>query len=104
MDIEILKELSEEYGIPVERIKSYYNKLQEYPFVENSDEDLVKECLERIVQDVSTNEFLKENNQNQRQKQLKYSISDALYNVYGDEAINYLDEDYIEKNQKRHNL
>lgn len=105
IDLEVLKELSEEYGISLNAIKSYCNRLMGYDFVKDNDESLFYECLERIVQDACTNEFIKEKSDSEDdQKKIEYSISDALYNVYGDDVLSYLDEDYINENQQKYGL
>ena len=98
------KSLEEDYGISLDRIKSYYLKLQDLDIVRDNDEILMLECLERIVQDMSTNELIKskENGAYQTQKDYNYIFSDALYNVYGEKSEPYLDEKYKEENQNRH--
>lgn len=102
--LEFCKNLENEYGISLNRIKSYYSKLMNIPCVSENDEELLMECLERIVQDMSTNEFIrsKENNAEQIQKEYNYIFSDALYNVYGDDSTDYLDENYKKMNEYRH--
>ena len=109
MELELLKQLSEEYDISIDRVKSYYASIINLPFVEDYGEDMLMECLEKIVQDVKTNEFAKQQFKDThvpstKFKPLQYSISDALYTTYGDEAIPYLSKDYVIENENRYKM
>jgi len=108
MEEERLEQIAEEYDISISRVKSYYEILKKYPVVESYNEELLFECLEEVVQDMSTNEFIIEDTDKftheDKIKPLKYSISDALYRTYGDDAVPYLDETYIKENSHRHGL
>ena len=110
IELNVLEELANEYEIPLEKVKLYYNMLLEIPCVMSYDVDMLYECLVNIIQDVKTSEFVEEEKEKmgafvgKEAKTLNYSISDALYRTYGDEAIPYLSEEYIEENKTRYSL
>ena len=111
MDIELeLQEMSVEYGISLPRIQKYYDMISRMPFVKDYGEDLLLECVENIVQDMTTNDFKSEEARkvgkvNERKpKNLNYSISDSLFRTYGEVALPYLDPEYVEHNEDRYSL
>lgn len=108
---EIFNELKEDYNVTLDFIKDIYDLLKEKPFISEED-DRIFECLEMIVQDESEKnnrlDTIKELGENHitmaSPKSLQYSINDALYRVYGEEIIDYLDKEYIKENQYRYSI
>ena len=101
---EKLKTIAEEYGTTMSHIIRYYNLLRHYPCVINNDEELFYECLQTLIQDRISETFQSQEKDFFDTKSLDYSISDALYRVYQDEAIPYLDAKYVELNDLRYHI
>lgn len=108
IDEEKLLELENEYEMSFSEIMKYYTSLKSIPCVERGSEESFMDCLETLIQDRVSDSFKKEQmlnsglNENyvmDAQKSLEYSISDALYRVYEDEAIPYLTEEYKQERQ-----
>ena len=107
----IFNELTENYNVSLEFIKDIYDLLKEKPFISEED-DRIFTCLEMIVQDESEKnnriDTIKELGKSYitmgAPKTLQYSINDALYQVYGEDIVSYLDDEYIEINQKRYGI
>ena len=107
MNKEVFTNLSEEYDIPVGRVKNYFAKLMTYQIFEESDEELQRDCLEAVVSDASSNKFFREeiddkDVQRDHHKSLTYCYSDALFRTYGDQASPYLDDEYRRENSIRY--
>ncbi len=108
IDREKLLELESEYEIGFSEILKYYTALKSIPCVERGSEENFSDCLETLIQDRISNSFKKEQMLNNRfdeknimftQKSLEYSISDALYRIYDEDAIPYLTEEYKQERQ-----
>ena len=107
----IFNELAENYNVSLEFIKDIYDLLKEKPFI-NEEDDRIFDCLEMIVQDESEkNNYLEAKKESNNigltmvePKTLEYSINDALYQVYGEDIVSYLDDDYIEINKTRYGI
>ena len=109
VDTEELKAISDNYEIPFKTVMDVYLRLKEIPCVETKDEFMLAECVERVVQGLCTNDLLKKyametNIHTLDHTTMEHNISDALFHIYGDESIPYLDEKYIKDNQKRFSL
>ena len=105
-DFDELKELAEELQFPISEIIGYYEKIKCYPCVINrNDKQLLFECLYLIVFDIvcdrvsfscSINEYDRlscgdfKSHVEKGYKSVDDSISEALYRIYGDEALNDL--------------
>lgn len=81
-----------------------YEKLRHCPCVESKDEDSLIDCLYIIASDIASDDFFKTTedmygnkfyNYEKMHKSLDYMISDALYRVYDDYAIESLSKSYI---------
>ncbi len=103
LDEEKLLELKNEYEISFSNLLKYYTALKSIPCVERGSEELFADCLETLIQDRVSNSFKREQMLNSgynvkeisyASKRLDYSISDALYRIYDEEAIPYLTEQY----------
>ena len=84
-----LKFISEESNVSLESVKRYYHILNNIPCVNNSNKHNFLNCLYLLIQLRKRNQFQK------FQLPLEYNISDALYNVYKNESIDYLYPSYI---------
>lgn len=92
---EKISNLAEEYEFRKSTIEGYYETIMLYPFVQNGTVDKKWECLETIVQDrFSQKEFDASSNPAFR-RSLTDTICDSLYRVYEDEAIHYLNEEFL---------
>lgn len=98
IDKDRLLELESEYEISFSTIMRYYTLLMSIPCVKERDEEQLYLCLETLIQDRVTTEFKQEemnrNGETGVYKSLEYSVSDALYRIYEDEAIPYLCDEY----------
>lgn len=96
---ERIAELSENYGVEEELIRSYLNILLEYPFISNGDEDMLFLCLARIVSEVCTQNFLAETIQSRKNSKLFRSLneifSEMILRTYADEAFLYLNDKFL---------
>lgn len=116
MDISVdeLREIAYEYDFPISDIMEYYERIRNYPCVLNRDEQSLIDCLYLIVQDrVSISYIISQYNpivdgdfeqfKKEKYKSLEYSISDALYRIYDEAAINNLSEQYkyVKRLEKR---
>lgn len=113
IDSEKLLELEEEYEIGFTELMNYYIALKDIPCVQKGDENSLLDCLHLLIQDRISNEFnqeeMKKRGDNQENldyenKPLEYSVSDALYRIYEDEAIPYLTEQYKEEHDLQENM
>lgn len=91
-----INELAEEYGFQKRRVNGYFEIINKYPFVKNGDEDAMFECLEMIVQDrlahtTNIDENLK--------RSVKDSINEALYRVYDEKSLNYLNDEFLKMHE-----
>ena len=57
VDEEVIKELSETYGVGISTIKKYCETLLTYPIVRSEDDSFLHECLEILVNDMSNQNF-----------------------------------------------
>ena len=106
MDNERIEELLNDYNVSKETINTYYKLLSKYDFV-NLDDESFYDCLELIISDISDKNNIsdkrkEDKNYNSHGKSSSYIVADALYRVYGDEAVKYLDENYFELNKSRY--
>lgn len=97
---ERLNSISEEYGMALNIVSKYYHLLKDIPITASYGDDLLFDALETLVQDRMSESFLSNEFKEGRKayhehKPLDYSISYALYEVYGEEAMPYLDEEFI---------
>ena len=100
--LEFFKNLEEDYGISLERIMAYYSELQSIDIVRDGEEELARECLERIVQGLCSTNIIRNEEVAEIEPAVEsYIISDALYNVYGEASAPYLDEEYQRINKPR---
>lgn len=103
---EKLAELAADYDVDKEKVRIYYNAIKTIPCTNIGDEDNVFECLERVLQDVASNDFIRNTRNGSgkgrpKPKSLEYSISSALYEVYAELSVPFLCEDFIKSNQGR---
>ena len=107
MDISIdeLREISYEYDFPLYKIVKYYHMIKNCPCVLERDEQSLIDCLYLIVQDRTSIYYIIaqynpkvdgtfEQFKKEKYKSLEYSISDALYRIYDEAAIDNLSEQY----------
>ena len=101
--LEELKEIAYECEFPISEIIDYYERIKNCSCVRNRDKQSLIDCLYLIVYDrVSINciinEYDPKNSGNfndymkKHYKKVEDSISEALYRVYGDAAIEDLPE------------
>lgn len=99
---EFIKYLSEEYEFDQKWVTNYWNKIKNIPIVENSPEEIQQECLEIIVSD-RLSDLLKYGHETLRVtgekicfpgEKLEKNIYSAIYEVYGEESLNYIPESY----------
>ena len=95
---EKLLELESEYQVSFSTIMYYYTVLLETPCVQRNGDELLVDCLETLIQSRISAEFKQKQYENQGEyMSFEYSLSDALYRVYDEEAIPYLCEEYKEE-------
>lgn len=83
--------LVETYGFRKNRIMSWYNLLKDYPcFEEGSGLDALEELCQRRT---STSEV--KYTSSPCEETLRRSVEYALYNVYYEEALPYLSEEFV---------
>jgi hypothetical protein len=79
----------------------YYTMLISIPCVQEKGEDRCFECLETLIQDRISSDFLQEqyeqNGYTGEYKSFEYSLSDALYRIYEEDALPYLSNEYKEQ-------
>lgn len=93
---EKIEELSQDYDIPEEHISSYLNTLLEYPFIAAGAEESLLYCLELVVAERYTQKLLSETGKRDLlYRSLNETFSDMILRVYGDEAIYYLNRDFL---------
>lgn len=92
IEIEKINNLAKEYEFRVATIEGYYETLMLYPFVQNDTSDKKWECLETIVQDRFSQKTFPDTD---IRRSLADTISDSLYRIYEDEAIHYLNEEFL---------
>ena len=99
----ILNSLAANYGFDYQDVCYYAKALLYYDFVRNGEQELFFECLEMVLQSVFTFYFKKEAGQYLEFDFLdeEYIVSDALYRTYGDLALPYVDDNYLEFNSYR---
>ena len=91
---ERLQLMAEEYGIDLNEVTKYYALIKDIPCVANNDEELLYDCLELLIQDRGSIEFIAGNKKANEYKSMKYSVSDALDRVYDELAYPYLCDEY----------
>lgn len=92
--------IAKEYEFNVATAQKYLNTLLEYPFINVEDEDQLLCCLELIIAERTTQKLITEQNvSKQLKRSLKETIIEMIYNVYGDKAIDHLDDEFVK--QKR---
>lgn len=103
LELEDIREIAYEYQFPKVIILKYYELIKDYPCVVKSNKQNLIDCLYLIVQDrVSMNYIVSlydgtfpiDEFKREKYKSLKYSISDALYRIYDEEAIPDLCDKY----------
>ena len=101
IDREKILQLDSEYEIGFSTIMKYYTTLISIPCVQKEGEDKCFECLETLIQDRISSDFMQKeyekNGYSGEYKSFDYSLSDALYRIYEEEAIPYLSTEYIEE-------
>lgn len=91
MDISdnILNYIAEESNISPDIVRRYYSYLNKIPCVDKKDRHNFLNCLYLLIQN-------RKNGETQEfHIPFEYSLSDALYKVYKDEAIDYLYPTYM---------
>lgn len=95
---ERINEIAETYEFPVSKVKEYYEKLLTYPFVSDKSEELLFECLEKIISERMSQSFIVKTTElnlyeDKRYRNSEETIDSFLYEVYGEEAIPYISEE-----------
>lgn len=97
---EKVRMIAREYEFSVGTAQKYLNTLLEYPFIKVEDEDQLLCCLELIIAERTTQKLITEQNVSpQLKRSLKETITEMIYNVYGDKATDHLDDEFVK--QKR---
>ena len=94
--LDLIDELHEKYDVRKDIIEKYYLLLCKYPFT--YEDDNLYTCLEYVVRDSAYNKMMRKMKRIDAIVPTRYSISNALYNVYEDLSISYLDEQFIKIN------
>jgi len=103
---EVLQSLVENNDAALNHVTKYYNLTKDIPLIASRSEEEYLEFLELLIQDRISEDFQAKEKKifDYSPKRLDYSISDALYKVYGDDAMPYLTKEYIESNKTRYHL
>ena len=102
---EVLEELAQNYNTTINHVSRFYNMTKDIPVVLGKSEDEYLEFLELLIQDRTSEVLVNEIRKGGYDpKTLDYSISDALYRVYGDDALDYLSDEYKEVNSTRYHM
>lgn len=91
LDEERIEQIALEYMVKKSKVKKYLRKLMDYSFIVNGDEDKMYACLEAIVFDLCN----KKDVAKVCNRTLKESIPEMIFRVYGYEAFQYLNEEFL---------
>ena len=99
LDEILLRELAFEYDVPFNVVIEFYGKVKDVPCVFTQDEDSLRNCLALILQDILSNTFIKNSKNGSgkgrpKPKSEEEILCGALYEIYGDEAVPYLTDDF----------
>ena len=99
-----LLQLGDDYEVSFSLVMHYYTLLMDIPCVQRGGEDRFLECLETLIQSRITAEFKDEEQETIKNgydeyMSFEYSLSDALYRIYEDEALDYLCDEYKEQHE-----
>jgi hypothetical protein len=98
---EIYASLAEEYGFDISVVNHCVETLSFYDFARDGEEEQFLTCLEMVLQSLCTMEFMTEHKHKYAETNIKHIFFDALYRVYGELAIPYMDQEYLELNESR---
>ena len=100
IDDERLEELANECDTSLAHVKRLYNLIKDIPCVFMKDDETFLRCLQTLISDRISQTFIQSQSRDyDKRKDLRYSISDALYRYYEDDAIPYLSETYIQMHE-----
>lgn len=84
---ERVEEIASEYMWNISHVMKYLNMLKKYSFIVNGEEELMYDCLEAIVSERCSES---------KRRSLNETISEMIYRVYGEKALYYLNEEFLE--------
>ena len=105
-DATIYEEFANNYGISLENVYYYADMIRMFDFAGDGEHDLFIDCLDTLLQGICSRNDLVEYHRTEKYTPIKYDsiiylLSDALYRTYGDIALPYLDEEYLDLNSSR---
>ena len=98
-DASIYEEFANNYGISLNDVYYYADMIRMFDFVGDGDRNLFIKCLDTLLQGICSGNYLVECHQ--AEDSIINLLSNALYCTYGDIALPYLDEDYLDLNSSR---